>query len=245
MVLSTKGIVLRSVKYGETSLVSSIYTQSHGLQSYMINGVRTYTKKGPGKASLFQPASMLDLVIYHNDLKNLQRLRDYKWGYLYQQIFSDVRKNTVALFIVELLQKTIRQPEPNEDLFAFIEDALMHLDTANEGITGNFPLFFSLHLASFFGFQISDNYSPSRDILDLINGNFIDHLPEHPHFIDGELSEATSLLLKILQPNELENLKLKQKTKARLLEAFLTFYSLQIPEFGVMRTLPVLREILS
>lgn len=245
MVLSTKGIVLRSVKYGETSLVSSIYTLSHGLQSYMINGVRTYTKKGPGKASLFQSASILDLVVYQNDLKNLQRLRDYKWGYLYQHVFSDVKKNTVALFMVELLQKTIRQPEPNDDLYSFIEDSLMHLDSASDIVTGNFPLFFSLHLASFFGFQIRDNHSSSRSILDLANGSFVDHLPDHPHFIDGELGETTSHLLKILQPDELENLRLKQKTKGLLLEAILSFYSLQIPEFGTMRTIPVLKEILS
>ncbi|MEO6917063.1 MAG: DNA repair protein RecO C-terminal domain-containing protein, partial [Chitinophagaceae bacterium] len=207
--------------------------------------VRTYTKKGPGKASLFQPASILDVVVYHNDLKNLQRLRDYKWGYLYRHVFSDVRKNTVALFMVELLQKTIRQPEPNDDLYSFIEDALMHLDTAGEVVTGNFPLFFSLHLASFFGFQIRDNFSASRNILDLLNGSFVDHIPDHPHFIDGELSETASHLLKILHPHELENIRLTQKTKGLLLEAVLAFYSLQIPEFGTMRTIPVLREILS
>ncbi|MFT3936946.1 MAG: recombination protein O N-terminal domain-containing protein [Chitinophagaceae bacterium] len=56
----TKGIVLRTVKYGETSVIASIYTELFGLQSYLVNGVRTSSKKGPGKASLFQPGSILD-----------------------------------------------------------------------------------------------------------------------------------------------------------------------------------------
>src|SRR2546423_8435005 len=108
MIHKTKGIVLRTIKYGETSLVVSIYTELFGIQSYMVNGVRTFTKRGPGKANLFQPAAILDLVIYHNELKNLQRLKEFRWGYLYENILSDVRKNSVALFMVELLQQTIK-----------------------------------------------------------------------------------------------------------------------------------------
>ena len=120
---NTKGIVLRTVKYGETSLIASIYTELFGLQSYLVNGVRTSSKKGPGKASLFQSGAMLELVVYHNDLKNLQRIKEFKWGYLYRHIFADILKNSVALFMVELLSKTIKQPEQNADLFYFVEDA--------------------------------------------------------------------------------------------------------------------------
>src|SRR5579859_5441655 len=124
----TKGIVLRGVKYGETSLVVTLYTELFGIQSYLVNGVRTSYRKGPGKANLFQPAAILDLIVYHNELKNLQRIREFKWGVLYQRIFFDVLKNSVALFMVELLQKCLRQPEPNSELFNFIEDAFLHLD---------------------------------------------------------------------------------------------------------------------
>ncbi|HEY4207347.1 MAG TPA: DNA repair protein RecO, partial [Puia sp.] len=126
----TKGMVLRTVKYGETSLIVTIFTELFGVQSYMINGVRKSTRKGPGKANLFQPTAILDLVVYHNELKHLQRIREFRWGYLYRHIFFDVIKNAVALFMVELLQKCLRQPEPNADLFYFIEDAFMHLDEA-------------------------------------------------------------------------------------------------------------------
>ena len=60
MIHKTKGIVLRAVKYGETSLVVTIFTELFGLQSYLVNGVRTPTKKGTAKANLFQPAAMLE-----------------------------------------------------------------------------------------------------------------------------------------------------------------------------------------
>ena len=107
----TKGIVLRAVKYGETSLIVTIFTELFGVQSYIVNGVRTSSKKGQGKANLFQPSANLDLVVYHQEIKNLQRLRDFRWGMLYQHIFSDIPKNAVAMFMVELLTKCLKQPE--------------------------------------------------------------------------------------------------------------------------------------
>src|SRR5882757_2025035 len=152
----TKGIVLRIVKYGETSLIVTVYTELFGVQSYLVNGVRTSSRKGPGKANLFQPAAILDLVVYHNELKNLQRIREFRWAHLYNHIFFDVLKNAVALFMVEMLQKCLRQPEPNPDLFYFIEDAFIHLDNADSVVVANYPLFFSLHLAGFLGFRIED-----------------------------------------------------------------------------------------
>src|SRR5579872_1683197 len=151
---TTRGIVLRTVKYGETSLIATLYTELFGIQTYLVNGVRTSTRRGPGKANYFQPAAILDLLVYHNDLKNLQRIRELSWAVLYQKIFFDVLKNAVALYMVELLQKTIKQPEPNADLFYFIEDSFLHLDAAEGRVLANFPLFFALHVAGFFGFRI-------------------------------------------------------------------------------------------
>src|SRR5215203_4734734 len=128
MIHKTKGIILRSIKYGETSLVVTVFTEQLGLQSYLVNGVRQASSKGTAKAALFQPTAILELVAYHNELKNLQRLKEFRWAYLYQHILSDVMKNAVALFMIELLTKCLKQPESNPELFYFVEDALHHLD---------------------------------------------------------------------------------------------------------------------
>ncbi len=245
MIFKTKGIVLRSVKYGETSLIVSIYTEMFGLQSYIVNGVRTYTKKGPGKANLFQPSAILDLVIYHNELKNLQRIKEFKWSYLYQNILTDVIRNSVALFMVELLQKTIKQPEANASLFYFIEDAFLHLDKAEDSVVANFSMFFALHLTSFFGFRLSNNFSDQNNILDLQDGNFVQERPMHPHFLEGQYSYITSILLKVMQPYELDQIKLNHEFRRSLLLAYQSFYSLHIEDFGTMKTLTVLQALLA
>jgi DNA repair protein RecO (recombination protein O) len=236
---------VRTVKYGETSVIVAVYTELFGIQSYIVNGVRTTSRKNPGKAGFFQPGAILDMVVYHNEQKNLQRIKEYKWGYLYQHIFSDVFSNAVALFMVELLQKTLKQPEPNADLFHFIEDAFMHLDDAAPGVVANFPLFFALHLATLFGFRFADDYKPQTPFLDLQEGEFVAEQPIHPYFLGGQFSYITSQLLKTMQPYELDQIKLNQETRSILLHAYETFYALHIPDFGTLKTLPVLQEVLS
>jgi DNA repair protein RecO (recombination protein O) len=244
MVHKTKGIVLRTVKYGETSIITTILTELFGVQSYLVNGVRTISRKGASKAGLFQPTAMLDLVIYHQETRNLQRLKEYNWNHVYQHIFSDVVTNTVALFMIELLQKCLKQPEPNPDLYYFMEDALRGLDQADLKVQANFPLFFAIHLAGFFGLRIDDNYTEKRTFLDLEEGYFTEGKPAHPHYLENPLSEITSQLLKARQPADLAGLFLNKEKRRLLLMAYEDFYSIHIAGFTPLKTLPVLRTIL-
>lgn len=185
------------------------------------------------------------MVAYNNQFTNLQRLKEYKWEFLYQHILSDVRKNAVAVFMIELLIKCLKQPEPNPGLFNFTEDALHHLDEATDCVTANFPLFFALHLAVFFGFRINDEFSEEKHFLDLQEGCFVKDQPLHQyHLIDREAA-AVSHILKIRQPGELEQVYLNQDMRRRIMHGLEQFYALHVPEFGTLKTLPVLREIMS
>lgn len=244
MIHTTKGIVLRTIKYGETSVVVNIFTELFGIQSYLVNGVRSLGKTL--KANFFQPSSLLDMEVYHNELKNLQRIKEFKWSYLYKNILSDVTKNAVALYMIELLQKCLKQPESNTDLFNFCEDIFIQLDEAEKGVAANIPLYFSLQLAYFFGFKLEDTYSKDKTILDLQEGAFTRQLPpQHQYFLDGDYSFYISQLLKAQHPSELKEIKLNKAVRKELLQAMQLYYALHIQDFGSMRTLPVLHELLS
>lgn len=237
--------MLKVVRYGETSIIAGIYTELFGMQSYMVNGVRTSSKKGSGRANLFQPGAILDLIVYHNELKNLQRIKEFKWGFVYEHIFFNVFRNAVALFMIELLQRSLKQPEPNPALFSFIEDAFLHLDQSGDSVAANFPLYFALHLSSFYGFRVSDQYSAERSVLDLEAGEFVHERPQHRNILENEYSELTSQLLRVMQPSELAQIRLNQETRRILLHAYESFYALHIQDFGMMKTLPVLEAVLS
>ncbi len=243
MTHKTKGIVLRAVKYGETSLVVTIFTELFGVQSYMVNGVRS-SKKSSAKANLFQPGAILDLVVYHHEQKNMQRIREFSWATLYQNVLGDVIKNSIALYMVEMLHKCLKQPEENTELFYFCEDVLLQLDKAGGQVTANIPLYFALHLSHFFGFRINDDYSPHRNILDLQEGNFTAEQPFHLHFIAGEDALLTSQLLKTMQPSELSHFHLHHEVRRRLLHSYHRYYQLHIQDFGDMKTLAVLQDVL-
>jgi DNA repair protein RecO (recombination protein O) len=243
MLQKTKGLVMRSVKYGETSLVVTVFTELFGLQSYMVSGVRKTSSKGASSAGQYQPGALLDLVVYHQGQKNLQRIRESGWSYIYRNLYTDIRKNAVALFMVELLQKCLRQPEPMPDLFQFTEDALRHLDEAHPLVAANYPVYFALHLSHFFGFRMQDTYDEENSILDLREGEFIYQAPSYPEWADPELSRYVSMFLKALHPDALSDIHINRELRRKLLELILVYYRLHSAEFGEMRSLPVLQAI--
>ena len=107
-----------------------------------------------------------------------------------------------------------------------------------------FALFFALHLSGFFGLRINDNYSEKNNILDLQEGNFTDEKPDHLYYLDQKESKITSEILKIMQPAELEQIHLHHEFRRNLLFAYERYYALHIQEFGTIRSLPILSEIL-
>lgn len=239
---------MRTIKYGDTSLVVTAFTELFGVQTYMVNGVRS-NNKNAGKAAMFQPSAILDMEVYQNDQRAMQRIKECSWAFLYKEILSDVVKNSIALFIVELLHKTLKQPEENSALFYFCEDALKELDAADKAVAANFSLYFMLHLSHFFGFRISDissAHESDEDVfLDLQEGFFTSIQPAHANYLQGQDAHVTGLLLKIMQPTELLQVKLHHLKRRTLLARYLEYYALHIPDFGQMKTLSVMQEILA
>ncbi len=244
MVHATKGIVLRTVKYGDTSIITTVYTELFGIQSYIVKGVRQSSKTSAGKAGFFQPSAMLDMEVYHNDLKQLQFIKEYQWSYLYEHILFDVVKNTVAVYVIELLQHSLKQPEANPELFYLIEDTLKQLDKGSDTLTGNLPLYFTLHLSSELGFQMQGNYSQQTPFFDLKEGMFIAEKPLHVYYMEGLLAQTTSQLLAVKFYNDLEYILLNRNLRRELLTAYQTYLSLHIHDFGEMKSFAILQEIL-
>jgi len=244
MIHATKGIVLRTIPYGDSSIISSVYTELFGLQQYLVKGIRTSSKKTAGKSACFQPGAIIELSVYHNELKQLQYVREVHWSYLYNSVLSEVVKNTVALFMVELLQHSLQQPESNPPLFYLVENSLLELDKAAESATANFPLFFSVQLAAFLGFQFQGTYSHQTPYVDLQEGMFVQHQPDHPYFLEEQAAAVTAKLIQLNNFTQLAEISLNRNQRRVLMENYMQFYALHIADFGTLRSLPVLKEIL-
>lgn len=245
MVHTTKGIVLRTVKYGDTSIITSVYTELFGIQQYIVKGVRQSSKTSAGKASFFQPSAMLDMEVYHNEQKQLQFIKEYQWAYLYEKVLFDVVRNTIAQFVIELLQHSLKQPEANPELFYLIEDTLKQLDKGSDTLASNLPLYFALHLGSELGFRLHGSYSNQTPVLDLQEGMFTAEHPAHPYYLENELAQITSQLANLPFYNDLENFSLNRNTRRELLQAYQSYLALHIADFGSLRSFEILQEILA
>ncbi len=243
MVHKTKGIILRTVKYGDTSIITTVYTELFGVQTYIVKGVRQSSKKSQGKANYFQPAAILEMEVYHNELKQMQFIKEYQWSFFYERIFFDVVRNAVAMYVIELLQHSLKQPEAHPELFYFIENTLQQLDKGNDSLIANLPLLFTLQLGSELGFRILGEYNNETMVIDLQEGSFVKDVPLHQHYLSNETAKITSQLLASNNYEEAAKILLNRNIRKELLQAYQTFMQLHITGFGELRSVAVLQEL--
>jgi DNA repair protein RecO (recombination protein O) len=243
MLHNTKGIVLRVTKYGDTSLILTAYTELFGLQQYMVKGVRVTSKKGANKGVFYQPAAILQMEVYHAPMKQLQMIKDVNWDFVYQNIYSDVLRNAVATYIVEVLQQTM-QPEPHPELFYLIEDTFKQLDKGGPQLVGNLPIYFLIHLSQTMGFGLQGKYSASNPVLDVREGQFVASTPTHPYFLEGTEAQTASTFLQVQFYNDLDNIVLSGLQRKKILELFQLSLSWHYKKFSEIKSLPILQEVL-
>ena len=153
MLQKTKGIVLSHIRYRETSIIVRIYTEALGMQSYIVNGVRSSgnARAGGSRMGLYQPLTLLDLVVYYQEKSNLQRVKEIRCSEPFMHLPMDFQKTGIALFLTEMLSKSLKGEESNPALFQFLHSSIRVLDTQEEGAQ-NFHLQFLLKLSRYLGF---------------------------------------------------------------------------------------------
>jgi len=243
MLHNTKGIVLRVTKYGDTSVIASIYTELFGLQQYIIKGVRTTSKKGASKGVFYQPAAILQMEAYHYPMKSMQMLKEVNWSYIYENVYSDVVRNAVATYIVEVLQQTL-EPEPHPELFYLIEDSFKQLDKGGPTLASNLSIYFLIHLSETLGFGLQGVYTESTPILDVKEGQFVKEKPLHPYFLEGIEAQTASQFMSLQFYNDLENIQLNGQQRKKILELFQLSLSWHYKGFKEIKSLPILQAVL-
>jgi len=146
--------------------------------------------------------------------------------------------------MIELLQHSLKQPEANPELFYLAEDSLKQLDRSNDTLTANLPLYFTLHLAGELGLRIQGEYSAQTPVLDLYEGVFVAKAPQHTLYLEDEQAKSTSAINNIMFYNDLENIALNRQVRRNLLAAYQQFFTLHIQDFGELKSVRVLQEVL-
>jgi len=231
MLSKSKAIVLHHVKYGESSIIATLYTEMHGRLSVMVSGIRS------GRAGLpmtfFQPLTLLEVELYYKANREIHRLKEAACPYHYASIPFVIGKSTVAIFMADVLLHTLQEEEGNPPLFGFLCNAFRLFDTLEKNYA-NFHIRFLLHYAKYLGFAPGDIRTP-------------EDLKQNPELVvfrnlaDGE-SQAIVLLLNT-SLTEPDPVKLGHESRAILLDRIMDYYNQHIEGIGRIRSRQVLKQI--
>lgn len=222
MLQKTRGIVFRFTKYGESSIIVNVFTEAFGLQSYIVNGARSRSSRNA--IALYQPLTLLDLVVYHKENASILRIKEARCAYHYSTLFSDIRKSTQALFLTEIINKSVKDQSHAHEICSFLFDSFELLDRQTGGYE-NFHLIFLMKLSRFLGFG-------TEDVTELLSGRIVD-------------AADASMLQRLVRSDYLQPVMMTQQQRRNLLDILLRFYSVHVGSLGEVKSVDVLRDVLS
>ncbi|MCF6180616.1 DNA repair protein RecO [Lutibacter sp.] len=236
MIETTKAIVINTIKYGDTSLIATCFTQKYGRKAYMLKGVLK-AKKAKIKTAYFQPLMQLNLTANHNNKGNLNNLRDAEILNFYNSVYTNLKKQSIALFLAEILYYAIQEEEQNEGLFQYLETSFLWLDVHDK--VSNFHLLFLLNLTKYLGFYPELNQA-ELPYFDLIEGGFTSK--KKAQVIFGENLIQFKKLLGI-NFDALSKINFSSTNRQNVLNMLIQYYELHLSGFRKPKSLPILKSV--
>ena len=239
MITKTRGIVLRSVRFGESSLIVDVLTKSSGRVSFMVHIPKT--SKGKIKKQYFQPMTLLDFEYDFRQRSNLQRIKDVRVSLPYSSIPIDPAKSCISLFLSEFIYYATRNEQENPTLFTYISTSVEWLDNAYEDFA-NFHLVFMMRLGKFLGFHpFLEDFTPGC-FFDLRNGCFTLSMPLHTDFLNAADAGHLYNLMR-MNFDTMKLFKLSHDDRNRITEIVLRYYKLHLPNMPELQSFDILREV--
>ena len=231
-------LVLRSIKYGDSSLILKTLTREEGAKTFIVS---TSRKKGsPMHPGLAQPMNHLSIVYYPQSKGDLKRIKEVRRLSHFEELHFDPVKACICLFMAEILQPVFSENDPQPWLFDYLVDGLQWLDEAQRNYS-NWHLQVLHKTMADLGFA-PQALSSSQPVFDMQEGTYSVQEPLHSYWISGN----RKLLWESLHqhPDWNEPPRLTTQQRSLLLDDLLTYYRLHINDFGKIKSLDVLREVL-
>lgn len=241
MLLHTRAIIFRAIKYGESSLILEVYTEARGIRKYIVSGVRKARSRTP--ASMVQPMNLVDIVAYERPGKELLRLKEVRPAHIYTTLPFEVKRGTVGLFMLEVARKAIREVEANTPLFLFLYNYFVLLDRSDFW-SGNIHLYYLLQLTHHLGFFPAGSYAEATPFFDLAEGRFVAEYPGHQAYLEGERAVLLDQLLRA-DIDAFAEIRMSRSVRNGLLEDILIFYQHHVEGMAAINALKVLREVMA
>jgi DNA repair protein RecO (recombination protein O) len=241
MLTKCRAISIRTIDYSESSIILKCYTSAYGMQSYLVNGVRK--NKGQVRPSQLLPLTLLELDVYHQNNKNIQRIKELKCTPQLQQLHFDVVKSAIGMFTAEVIYRSIKEEnEADHALFEFLYNSIQILDIEHDRLA-NFPVYFMLQLSRFLGFYPKQAVSRTHVGFNFKDGLFEPFDHRSPFMADEQTSTA---MLQLLNSSyeEQKGLPIHSETRKKILNTLILYYNEHLSGFSNMKSHEILSEVL-
>lgn len=237
MIISTKGIVISKIKFKDNDLIVKCYTSSSGILSFLVKGALN-SKKGKFKPAYFQPLTMLKMEIDFKENRGLHYIKGVSISNNYVSLPTVIFKSTVAIFLSEVLTMVLKEEEANNDLFTFIETALLMFDRID-----SVPYFhhqFLMALTRYIGFS-PDSSNSEYPFFNLQSGRY-EISDSGRYSISGDKLRLFKTTLGMEFDKEKREL-LTSSQKQELLEMILLYFKLHLEGFKSPKSLSILNQV--
>lgn len=232
MLEETEGIVLHTIPYSESSIISHIYTKRFGVISCFMNNVRNKRSK----SAYFRPLSIINCRIYHKK-EQLQRIKDIEFEYVTHSIYDSVYKANIALFIGEFLYKLCIHNEANTEMYKYLEQYVHFLDS-EENAYQQSHIIFLIQLLHFWGITPNNNFKEGL-YFNKLHGTF-----ESNNSATSLSLNTSKLLQRYFSCKEFgDQIQCSRTERQQILEAIIDYYTIHTHSFKTLETLEVLKRI--
>ena len=241
MILKSKAIVLRSLKFGDSSLIIDMFTELEGRISFITRIPKT--AKGKIKKQYFQPLTLLDLEFDYRPRTSLQRIKEVRILRPYGSIPFDPVKSAILLFLSEFLYYVTRGEQQNAHLYNYICASMEWLDEAEHDYA-NFHLVFMMRLSRFIGFFPNLDAYQAGACFDLRNATFTVSAPLHSDYLLPVDAAGINQLIRMDYEN-MHLFRLSRHNRNRISDIVLHYYRIHVPDMPELKSFQVMRELFS
>lgn len=241
MRVASKAIVLHAIRYSDSRLIVNAYTRTHGIVPFLLGIGKG--KRAAQFSSLVQPLTIIEVGFDPMAKGGLKRPNSWERASSFGSIPFDTVKTSIALFMAELVLRSVNEEERNEPLFDFLLRSIKMLDDEAR-TSANFHLKFMLELSRYLGFYPSDHYAVTGRFFDLTEGEFVHSEPLGSRCLKEKETAALKELLEV-QFNVAEPVRMDSNTRKELLEGLIQYFRAHLEGMSQMRSHLVLQEVLS
>ncbi|MGM0648988.1 MAG: DNA repair protein RecO [Bacteroidota bacterium] len=239
MLIKTKGIVLKNLKYSDSRIIAHVLTPDYGKIPLMVR--KNKTKKSNGKSGYFQPLHLLDIEFSFKESRNLQQLTDVHLAEHAMHITSNYHKQNISIFLADVMNRCIKEMEPDDNLFQYIWHSILMFENIEQGGV-NFHLYFLTHLMKYLGFEPGNKWNNQNRYLDMDSGLFVSEAHLNASCLSVRESKIIHHFLHFSASNIPGNGISNQDRKLGL-EAIINYFDHHVPGFGKLKSYEVLKSL--